>query len=162
MTEVKIRWARASDAKTLAAIGHAAWKRGNADNLPDEAQKRITPEVFESFAANQPNNILLAENDDHVLGFAAVANGENTVTDLWVNKADEGQGIGRRLLEEMENELIKRGHEDVRLEILTSNTRTLGLTKYRGYHVTSRGLRMDANLSIPLHKTEVSKRLISA
>lgn len=162
MTEVTIRWARASDAKTLAAIGHAAWKRGNANNLPAEAEKRVTPKDFESFAENQADNILLAENGDHILGFAAAANGENIVTDLWVNKADEGQGIGRRLLEEMENELVKRGHEDVKLEVLTSNTRTLGLTKYRGYHVTSRGLRMDATLSLPLHKTEVSKRLISA
>lgn len=162
MTEVTIRWARASDAKTLAAIGHAAWKRGNANNLPEEVQNRVTADVFENFAVTQPDNILIAEKDDHVLGFAAAANGENIVTDLWVNKADEGQGIGRRLLEEMENELIKRGHEDVKLEVLTSNTRTLGLTKYRGYHVTSRGLRMDATLSLPLHKTEVSKRLIGA
>ncbi|MDC0736790.1 N-acetyltransferase [Cognatishimia sp. SS12] len=161
MIDFLIRRARPSDAPVLARIGHDAWQRGIATDLPDTTKERASPEAFASFVADQSNNILVAETRTEVLGFVATADGENRISDLWVTRPNEGKGIGSHLLAEIEADLKRKGFDAARIEVMTSNTRAIGLSRYRGYHETARGMRMDRVLALPLHKTELSKRLLS-
>ena len=159
MTLLTIRRAKRSDATSLAKIGHQAWQRGIAAYLPENARDKIGPKIFEDFANSFPDQILIAEDEDGILGFAATENGDNHVTDLWVAPANQGKGIGSKLMERMEARARNRGYDSVELEVLTSNTRALSLYKYLGYRVTKRGMRMDRVLELPLHKTKLKKSL---
>lgn len=160
MLTLAIRQASKSDASTLASIGYAAWDRGIGHGLPKATRQQVTAQHFETFANAQPSNILLAETEDGPVGYIAAADGENTVTDLWVHADHEGQGIGSLLLKDLEILLKHRGFETAFLEIMTSDTRLLGLSRNRGYKRVSRGMRVDHILKLPLHKTQLSKRLI--
>ena len=159
MTLLTIRRAKRSDATSLAKIGHQAWQRGIAAHLPENARDKIGPKIFEDFANSFPDQILIAEDEDGILGFAATENGDNHVTDLWVAPANQGKGIGSKLMERMEARARNRGYDSVELEVLTSNTRALSLYKYLGYRVTKRGMKMDRVLELPLHKTKLKKSL---
>lgn len=159
MKEVNIRRARASDARSLASIGHAAWQRGIATHLPENAREKIGPQVFEKFAKTCPDQIMIAEDGEHILGFAATENGDNHVSDLWVSPSHQGKGIGSKLMKRMEDIARERGFDSVQLEVLTSNTRALSLYKYLGYRVTKRGMKLDRVLDLPLHKTRMTKSL---
>ena len=159
MSLLTIRRANASDAKSLASIGHQAWRRGIAAHLPKNARDKIGPQIFEDFANSFPDEIVVAEDEDGILGFAATENGDNHVTDLWVSPSRQGKGIGSKLMARMEERARRRGYDSVELEVLTSNTRALSLYKYLGYRVTKRGMRMDRVLELPLHKTRLKKAL---
>lgn len=162
MHTLTIRQAAPSDAETLASIGHAAWTRGIGQSLPKATRGQVSVGQFSDFVETQPDNILMAEDDDGPLGYIAAADGENTVTDLWVHQDHEGQGIGSKLLKELESLLKARGFETALLEIMTSDTRLLGLSRNRGYKVLQSGMRVDHILHLPLHKTQLSKRLIGS
>lgn len=159
MSLLTIRRAKASDAKSLAKIGHMAWQKGIAAHLPGNAQAKIGPDVFENFVGKHPNQITLAEDEDGVLGFAATEHGDNNVTDLWVAPNHQGQGIGSQLMRQMEQRARDRGFDTVELEVMTSNTRALSLYKYLGYREVSRGMTLDRVLGLPLHKTKMKKAL---
>ncbi len=162
MHTLTIRQAASSDADSLASIGYAAWTRGIGQALPKTTRGRVSVDQFAAFVKAQPENVLLVEDDAGPLGYIAAADGENTVTDLWVHQDHEGKGIGSKLLKDLEILLQSRGFESTFLAIMTSDTRLLGLSRNRGYKVISSGMRVDHILQLPLHKTQLKKRLIRA
>ncbi len=157
MSAVTIRPARLSDAAQIGAVGHAAWLKGIGVHVGPAAHRRIDAMTFEAFARESWAQILVADWDSRVVGFAGTEGGDNYISDLWVSPDFEGRGIGARLVAALERLIADRGYDSAEIEVLTANGRALRLYQRLGYKIVWQGHRQDAVLAVELHKTLLSK-----
>ena len=157
MSAISLRPARLSDAAQIGAVGYAAWLKGIGGHVGPEAHCRIDAETFEAFARTSWAQILVAECDGAVVGFAGTEAGDNYISDLWVSPDFEGRGIGARLVAALERVIAERGYDSAEIEVLTANGRALQLYQRLGYRIVWQGRREDAVLCVELHKTLLSK-----
>ncbi|MEM7223506.1 MAG: GNAT family N-acetyltransferase [Pseudomonadota bacterium] len=80
---------------------------------------------------------LIAVDDSRVFGVATT--GVDRVENLWVHPEAQGQGIGSRLLSEVEREIAARGHDRAWLRVVASNTRAIKVYEIRGWQRFQRG-----------------------
>ncbi len=67
--------------------------------MPVSVYQRISAEnPFRPFLEVLGENVLVAEIENHVVGLAARENGDNHITDLWVDPDSEGMGAGSALM----------------------------------------------------------------
>ena len=130
MGEISIRPARIADASEFGTVGYAAWLRGIGVHVSPEAHERISPEIFASFARTNVDQIVVAEDDDTILGFAATEDDDNYLSDHWVSPNYEGRGIGTALLSVLETTIANRGYDTAEMEVLTRNERALSLYRH--------------------------------
>jgi L-amino acid N-acyltransferase YncA len=133
---VTIRSARPGDAPAIAVI----YNDGIAGRQATfETRPREPAEVIAWFDAGLP--FLVAENGDgRVLGFARVTPysdrpfyagvGEHTV---YVDAAARGQGLGRRLLDELAGESERRGLYKLTSRIFTTNAPSRAVHRAAGF-----------------------------
>ena len=157
MDEFSIRPARVEDTRRIGAVGHQAWLKGICPYVCPEVRERIAPKTFELFARTHTNQVIVAEGDGNLFGFAATEDGDNYISDLWVAPDFEGYGIGTALLSALEEIIADRGYGTARLEVLTDNQRAVSLYRYLGYRIVRQGMRKDKVLCVTLHKTLMQK-----
>ena len=162
MCAIKIRPAQVSDAPCIGSIGHAAWLRGIGAHVSAQVHERISADTFESFARTNSAQIVVAENVDSVVGFAATEDGDNYISDLWVAPDFEGRGIGSSLVSMLEKIITNHGYDTAEVEVLTANDRALKLYRHLGYKIVWQGTREDEFLSTELHKTILAKTVVTS
>lgn len=148
-----------ADIAPLALVGHAAWSQGLKPLLPEAVHGRVRPEDFAELVRELPQETLVAELDGVPVALGATEQGDDEISDLWVSPAHAGKGLGSALLAAMEAVILMRGHDSARLQVLTGNTRALGLYRHRGYAVTWQGRQFDPHLAIEIDKTHMRKPL---
>lgn len=153
----EIRNARPDELDRLAAIMLAAWQQGIAPLVPGPAP------VVGIGAPTLPRTtsaLLVATVAGEPVGLAAADVGNAYVSDLWVEPACQGRGVGSALLAALEARIAATGRRIVQLEVLSANVRAMALYRYRGYRPVWEGLKLDRGLGLPLHKTGMRKRLV--
>lgn len=159
MAGLVIRPARPGDAERIGAVGHAAWLKGIGVHVEPPAHERVTPATFALFAATRCGEIVVAEIDGTMAGFAGTELGDNYISDVWVAPDFESRGVATALLAAIEGVIAERGHRDAEIEVLSANGRALSLYRHLGYEVTWEGARADPVLSLELPKTRLRKPL---
>ncbi|MGI9480280.1 MAG: GNAT family N-acetyltransferase [Hyphomicrobiaceae bacterium] len=157
MDEFSIRPARVEDTRRIGAVGHQAWLKGISPHVCPEVRERIAPKTFELFARTHTIQVIVAEGDGNLFGFAATEDGDNYISDLWVAPDFEGYGVGTALLSALEEIIADRGYGTARLEVLTDNERAVSLYRYLGYGIEWQGMRHDEVLLLALRKTLMVK-----
>jgi len=156
---IRIRAGRRSDGARIAEFGHAAWLKGIGVHVSANVRARLGQGVFSDFARRFWRQILVAEVDGAVVGFAATEFGDNYVSDLWVAPSVEGTGIGSWLLTATEARVAARGYRTAEIEVLTANRRALELYRRRGYAIVRQYSGRDSHLRVVLHSTRLRKAL---
>ena len=134
MAAVTIRGARADDAAPVAAIYNAgiAGRQATFETRPREPE-----EILAWLERGLP--FLVAENGDgRVLGFARVT--------PYSDPAARGQGLGRRLLDELAAEAERRGMYKLTSRIFTTNAASRAVHRAAGFEevgITRRHGRLD-------------------
>ncbi len=159
MTNISIRQAQSVDAAEAGAAGYASWCKGIAPLVPQGSHELVSQAVFASFLEENVDQILVAEIGGRIAGIGATEDGDNYISDLWVLPECEGLGVGSALVRALENRIAAHGHETVEIEVMTANTRALGLYSYLDYTIVWQGERTDDVLQVPLHKTLLRKTL---
>lgn len=101
--------------------------------------ERFSPEVLRAFLLREDAFVILAVEDDEVVGSAmgllTAERNEGKIASIAVLRSHRGKGIGALLLEECEN--IFRAHNMARytLEVETDNEPALSLYLSRGYEI---------------------------
>lgn len=157
MAEVTVRPARASDARAIGAVGHAAWLKGIGVHVGPEAHARITPATFALFVTVHRGEILVAEIGGAVAGFACTELGDNYISDVWVSPDQEGRGVATALIAAVEAVIRTRGFDGFEIEVLSANHRALRLYRHLGYRTVWEGSRDDPALALELPKTRLRK-----
>ncbi|WP_008197354.1 GNAT family N-acetyltransferase [Roseibium alexandrii] len=144
----------------LAEAGLRAWQKGIGPLVPEDVYQRISEEnPFRAFLAALGENVLVAEIENHVVGLAARENGDNHITDLWVDPDSEGLGAGSALLQTLETRLSAKGYRIAKIDVAAANARALSLYQHRGYEIDWQERRFDPILQIELDKIGLSKSL---
>lgn len=160
---IRIRSATPQDADALAGVGYAAWKRGIGPLVEPAAAARVDAALYAAFIRDNAAAILVAEraglneNEGAPLGFAAID--EDYLSDLWVDPEHEGQGAGTALLSAAAEAVRAAGHAAIRLEVMTENTRALGLYRHLGFRIVWQGQKHEDILQTDLDKTVMEKAL---
>jgi RimJ/RimL family protein N-acetyltransferase/ribosomal protein S18 acetylase RimI-like enzyme len=150
-----LRPAHPDDAPALAAIAAAAYARyvrrigrPPAPMLADYDQVLATAEVW------------VADDDGRPVGFAVLAErpGHLLLENVAVHPDQQGQGIGRTLLDHAEDRARDRDLPQIRLYTHETMTENLAIYRSRGYHETARRIEdgyRRVHLTKPLHQASL-------
>jgi putative acetyltransferase len=89
-------------------------------------------------------NVVVAERGDRILGVICVSG--NVIDLLWVDIDFRGQGVGTRLMEEVEKEVFGR-HAETRVECFEPNVRSMAFYEERGYRAVNRSLDPESGVN---------------
>lgn len=156
---LEIREPLVSEASSLASAAFAAWEKGVGPLVSAAARDRISELDFADFIRQNPDQILAAFVEGVAVGYVATEYGDNYISDLWVDPAYEGNGIGSALLDAMTVTIKARGFDTVTIEVLTDNIRALELYGRLGYMISWQGVRPDGHLREPINKTGMFRSL---
>ncbi len=86
-------------------------------------------------AATLGEQIWVAEEDGHRLGFASVSVSNNFLHNLFVDPHAQGKGVGSALLKKVQSEFTSNGA----LKCLAQNKAALAFYQRHGWHVEAKG-----------------------
>jgi RimJ/RimL family protein N-acetyltransferase len=141
---VLVRQATAQDAGALLALKRALDRETSFMLLePDE---RLTTEVevaeqLRTVAARPNSNVLVADSGGELVGYVEAIGGgvrrnqHTAYVVIGVRQLHAGQGIGRRLLTELECWARANGVLRLELTVMTHNEQAVGLYRKMGYRV---------------------------
>ncbi|MCY0146545.1 GNAT family N-acetyltransferase [Hoeflea sp. G2-23] len=153
-----IRPANSADAQHLARIGLAAWEAAvgawgeDADRLRDNAEA-----AYYDFCTRFWPDILVAEWNGDLAGWGSCEKADDFITDLWVDPAFQGRGLGTGLLEVIEGQIKQRGYPAARLETHARNAGAIRLYKRLGYRVKAYLVTYSDVLDEDVDKVEMIK-----
>lgn len=142
MTDPTIDYATRDDLETVADrwVDLARDQRAYGSSIRAEANRET---MRETLAAHQfTKSLLVARLEGDLVGFASfsleqgalsLATARGQLSNLYVDPASRGRGIGTALLEAVEADLRDRGAEVVRLEVLAPNEDARRFYRERGY-----------------------------
>lgn len=121
---IAVRWAQADDDAELVAIDEATWTAA----VSPAPRPRAGTTFFDD--RTSPADVLVAESDGVVAGYAAIGNSLPVpshkhvleLRGLAVAPAAGGRGVGRRLVDAVVAEARARGARKVTLRVLGPNT----------------------------------------
>lgn len=147
--------ARAEDLPRVFQL-YTMLNREMAQLQPDMFRPGAADEKFvRSVLASGEEDVLVAREGEEVLGFALVQQKETPpypaflprkyvyLMDLAVDPNHQGQGLGKALLQGVEDWARGRGAEFVELGVLAENARAIGLYESRGFQETRKVMKLD-------------------
>ncbi|HEY9219810.1 MAG TPA: GNAT family N-acetyltransferase [Phenylobacterium sp.] len=142
MAQVRIRPAVAEDAESIARLHHAIWLETYRDIAPPQAVAALGLDERigrwrRMLADDAPTFVAIAA--DQIVGFArcgaasdALFEGRGEVKFLFVAPEFGRQGLGRRLMARMADELQSRGYSGIGLGVVEANTPAVAFYKSLG------------------------------
>lgn len=146
---MEVRQARTEDAPAIAEAHIRSWQAAYRSLLPAdllaglETNLRARTERWAGVIAERGDDVLVAELDGSVVGFARVARCRDEdhgllhrvgeVQAIYLREEAWGVGLGRMLLSEAEHRLVGRGLTDACLWVLEGNTRARRFYEVAGW-----------------------------
>ena len=127
---VQIRKANAQDAQLLAELlREIGWFEAFKHEPLDVASRRVRLRIEQCLADNSHSIFVAASSDGKIVGYGSVhwlpylflQGPEGNVSELFVRESARGEGLGRKLLEEIKTEARARGC--VRLSLINLRNR---------------------------------------
>jgi ribosomal-protein-alanine N-acetyltransferase len=120
----------------LTAIGLGAWQSAIAGLADGEKMRRVAEAAFFRFLSDQWLSVLLVEAEGDIRGWTARENFDNAISDLWIEPAAQGRGLGARLLGEIEARIVEDGFDSVTTKTHARNERAVRFFRKSGYGVS--------------------------
>ena len=149
---VAVRLARSGDAVAIGRVQSGSWRSTYAGLLPDSLLLRMTPErqarLWRRYLGDHRSPmgaVYVAEGPQGVVGFGSCGP-EQTGTigfageiyTLYVDDAQHGRGLGRRLLRAMFARLRRDGHDSAVIWVLEGNPARFFYETMGGHQVAER------------------------
>ncbi|WP_244302738.1 GNAT family N-acetyltransferase [Pseudomonas saxonica] len=146
--KIAIRDATDQDALCIAVLGMQVFldtyaTEGIRDSIAKEVLESFSPDNLSKIIAKSDTFIIVAEVDDHLVGFAQVAmsTGHDLISHpnsselqrLYVQEKFTGKGVGYRLVEEAEKYAYLRGASLLWATVWIGNNRALMFYPRQGY-----------------------------
>ncbi|KQS63376.1 hypothetical protein ASG39_15960 [Rhizobium sp. Leaf371] len=161
-----IRVAREDEASLLADIGLAAWESAivgvDAATADSVSMQEIAHFAFLGFARTRWYRIHVAEAEGMVIGWAACERPDGTITDFWIRPDFQRQGVGTRLMDALEAEILSEGTDVAEAATHVDNAAALGFFAKRGFRVAWLSTRYAARLDRDVEQIGLRKSLIIA
>jgi ribosomal-protein-alanine N-acetyltransferase len=133
---ITIRNAREDEVDAVSDIGLRAWEGamalvGDADDMRERAHA-----AFRDFARSSWLTITLVELNGQPVGWGAREQLDELITDFWIDPPFQRQGLGQRLLAQIESDILRQGLDAARLETHAQNKHALSFFQKSGYRVS--------------------------
>ena len=130
-----IRKAKPSDSEAITRIHINTWKTTYSDFFPEEvfinqekSFEQRNNNIKKAIEEDNEYHYIVYEEDNTILGFACYGKGRgNNYTDMgeiysiYIEKENQGKGIGRKLINECFDLLKKMGYKDIIIRCLKGN-----------------------------------------
>jgi ribosomal protein S18 acetylase RimI-like enzyme len=137
--DIEYRKANCSDARKLAILYKQVYiqtygTEGVSDEFADFITPLFSPERIVNTITDDPDQIIVAEYKGNLVGVAEIGNNKLApigalvapeLNKLYILEWFCGRGIGYRLLREVEEVIVQRGHTHMWLWVLASNQRAV-------------------------------------
>ncbi len=154
-----VRTAREAEVAFLSAVGLRAWEQAVL-GLADVGRMRgVAEQAFLSFLRTHWSATSVIEHDGTPVGWAACEDRDGAISDLWIDPGVQGAGIGSRLLEHMEAEIVRAGFDFATTKTHAQNARAIGFFKKHGYSVNWLSTTYSAKLDRDVESVGLTKRL---
>lgn len=90
-----------------------------------------TEEIIKEYKLNNKENVYLALDNDEIMASVTIGNGE--IDNLIVSPKYQGKGYGKKALQFGMNQLLKKGHKEIRICFMENNTIAENLYYSLGY-----------------------------
>ncbi|OOG75852.1 GNAT family N-acetyltransferase [Sinorhizobium sp. A49] len=131
-----IRHARHDEVGTLTAIGLRAWEGATSGLVDVASMRRLAENAFADFLTNNWLSVSLIEVDGRPRGWAARENFDENISDLWIDPDVQAQGLGARLLADIELRISNDGFETAKTKTHAQNAAAIGFFRKHGYGVS--------------------------
>jgi ribosomal-protein-alanine N-acetyltransferase len=154
-----IRAAHEDDISRLALIGLRAWEKATSDIGMTDTLRENARMAFANFTHSSWLSIRVAEFDGAVVGWTARENFDDTITDFWVDPQFERQGVGRALLDDIEDQLRLQNYDVAKLESHAQNQVAINFFCKHGYSISWLSVTYSPKLDRDVQSLGLSKNL---
>jgi ribosomal protein S18 acetylase RimI-like enzyme len=159
LDNITIRKANSSDAAGKGYVHYQSWIETYTGLFPDEVIEKVTLEKSVHLATEHPENTYIAIIDEKVVGFSCYLEARDVdlknygeIMAIYVLKAYQGKGIGKKLMKVCYRELSQ--YKGIIVWVLKSNVNAI-----RFYE--SEGFEMDGKIKMLYGKDVVRMALIN-
>ncbi|SMD05690.1 GNAT family N-acetyltransferase [Rhizobium sp. RU36D] len=157
---ITIRNARLDEADLLAEIGLRAWEKamipvGETGAMLDNARR-----AFANFTHSSWITISVVEKSGQPAGWAAREALDENITDFWIDPDYQGLGLGKALLAEIEQEIVRQGFSKASLETHARNREAVDFFEKHGYTVHWLTVAYNPKLDRDVQSVGLSKQLV--
>ncbi len=157
---VVIRQATEADIAAIAAVGSRAWASNVFSFEPELPGMRVHVEkTFLEFAISSFGHVLVAEVDEVVIGWGARDEDNDYISDLWVDPAVQGQGIGSSLLRALKSAIADAGYPKARIGTHARNLGAIRLYEREGFVIVEAGPEWSTSLEREIDKVKMVAEL---
>ncbi|PSH63101.1 GNAT family N-acetyltransferase [Phyllobacterium sophorae] len=157
---VVIRRARAADIAAIAAVGSRAWASNIFSFEPELPGMRAHVEkAFLTFAQAFFADVQVAEIEEAIVGWGARDEDNDYISDLWVEPAVQGQGIGTSLLRALKLAVAEAGYTHARISTHARNVGAIRLYEREGFRIVEQGPEWSTSLEREIDKVKMLAEL---
>ena len=156
-----IRNAREDEVDTLAEIGFRAWEKAMTSIGEMTDMRASARAAFQNFTRSSWITITVVEQGGATVGWAAREKLDELVSDFWIDPAFQGQGLGRSLLSEVEQEIVRQGFEIARVETHAQNSEAVGFFEKNGYSINWLSVAYSPKIDRDVQSVGLSKQLVA-
>jgi ribosomal-protein-alanine N-acetyltransferase len=157
---IVVRNARKDDVPQLVEIGMRAWAQAATGVADLDALRDHARNAFLSFLSRHWLTVTVAEKAGVVAGWAAREALDDQITDLWVEPAQQRQGVGAALLAAVEAEVREADFESAGLQTHARNTVALAFFGKHGYSVHWLSVAYSSRLDRDVESVGLSRQLV--
>jgi len=150
-----------ADHLVVGEVGFAAWKTGvdGEAGFTDPAVIEAARKAFFEYPADAKGDVAVAELEGRVVGWGAREDDPDYISDIWIDPACQGRGIGSVLVRYFVERIKTDGIRIAKIHSRATNAGAIRLYERCGFSVVWRGEEFDAGLGIPLEKVHLEMHL---
>ncbi|KQW30839.1 hypothetical protein ASE36_00605 [Rhizobium sp. Root274] len=150
---------RAADADSVGRVGFEAWASNPVLNAYGQDMVVRIRSSFHGFARDHFNLITVGQLGDEIAGWIAREGERDYISDLWVNPAYQGLGIGSALLSATLRAMRAKGLKQARIDTHAANEGAIRLYEELGFAVVWRGLLHSPSMGMMVEKVKMQQEL---
>lgn len=156
-----IRNAREDEVDVLAEIGFRSWEKAMISIGEMTDMRASAHAAFLNFTRSSWLTITVIEQSGALAGWAAREKLDELISDFWIDPHQQGHGLGRALLAEIEAEIVHQGFETARVETHARNAEAVGFFEKQGYSINWLTVAYAPKIDRDVQSVGLSKRLVA-
>lgn len=157
---MQLRQATNADLAMIARIGADAWASHIFSHETEEPDQRRRAELaFLHSAQDYQDYVLVAEQDGVICGWGARDTNLNYISDIWVDPAHHGQGIGTLLVDALLAQIVLLGFQTAEIGTHARNLPAIKLYEKCGFRIIRRYEEWSDSLARVVEKVKMQADL---
>ena len=150
-----------ADHIVVGEVGFAAWLSniGGEEVFSDPEIVAAARRAFVDYPASAKGDVAVAEIGGKVVGWGGREDAPDYISDLWVDPAFQGRGVGAALLAHFLDAISRDGFSIARIDTRATNAGAIRLYERAGFSIVSRGFERDASLGVDLEMVKLEMHL---